>query len=145
METTGTVTSDSTTQICSQCRMGAGSSEKLTTWQTWTNALRRRTLHFTPSWFSVNMGTGITSILLHNLPFQAAALRYIADTIFILNVLLFLLFLTLTLVRYAVWPRVFPIMLLDAQQSLFLGTLPMGLATIVNMVATVCVPAFGPR
>lgn len=28
-------------------------------------------------------------------------------------------------------------------QSLFIGTFPMGLATIVNMVAFVCVPAWG--
>lgn len=28
-------------------------------------------------------------------------------------------------------------------QSLFLGTFPMGLATIVNMMAFVCVPAWG--
>ena len=29
-------------------------------------------------------------------------------------------------------------------QSLFLGTFPMGLATIVNMIVFVCVPAWGP-
>jgi hypothetical protein len=28
-------------------------------------------------------------------------------------------------------------------QSLFLGTFPMGLATIINMVVFVCVPAWG--
>lgn len=30
-------------------------------------------------------------------------------------------------------------------QSLFLGTFPMGLATIVNMTVFVCVPAWGDR
>jgi len=30
-------------------------------------------------------------------------------------------------------------------QSLFVGTFPMGLATIVNMVVFVCVPAWGRR
>ncbi len=29
-------------------------------------------------------------------------------------------------------------------QSLFLGTFPMGFATIVNMVVFVCVPSWGP-
>jgi hypothetical protein len=32
----------------------------------WRHIIR----NFTPSWFSVNMGTGITSILLHNLPYN---------------------------------------------------------------------------
>jgi hypothetical protein len=31
---------------------------------------RRRMLNFAPSWFSVNMGTGITSIVLFNLIYQ---------------------------------------------------------------------------
>lgn len=35
-------------------------------------------------------------------------------------------------------------MIRHPKQSLFLGTFPMGLATIVNMVVFVCVPAWGP-
>ncbi|KAK5082626.1 Plasma membrane sulfite pump involved in sulfite metabolism, partial [Lithohypha guttulata] len=31
---------------------------------------RKVVLNFTPSWFSVIMGTGIVSILLHNLPYN---------------------------------------------------------------------------
>ncbi len=54
---------------------------------------RRRVLNFAPSWFSVNMGTGITSILLFNLPYQFSGLHIIADVIFALNVVLFVLFL----------------------------------------------------
>jgi hypothetical protein len=30
-------------------------------------------------------------------------------------------------------------------QSLFIGTFPMGLATIINMIVFVCVPAWGYR
>lgn len=48
--------------------------------------LRRRILHFTPSWFSVNMGTGITSILLHNLPYNNSHLQRISVCIFVLNI-----------------------------------------------------------
>src|ERR1700691_2165875 len=48
--------------------------------------LRRRILHFTPSWFSVNMGTGITSILLHNLPYINSYVQRISVCIFVLNI-----------------------------------------------------------
>jgi tellurite resistance protein TehA-like permease len=38
------------------------------------------------------MGTGIVSILLHNLPFQFPGLKVIGVVIFCLNVLLFVVF-----------------------------------------------------
>ena len=106
---------------------------------------RRVVLNFTPSWFSVNMGTGIVSILLHNLPYNARWLYWISVVIFALNVLLFLLFLTISVLRYTLFRGVWSAMIRHPVQSLFLGTFPMGLATIVNMIALVCVPVWGPR
>lgn len=107
--------------------------------------LRRITLHFTPSWFSVNMGTGISSILLHQLPFQFRGLGIISNVIFGLNVLLFLLFCAISIARYTVWPTMGPTMLFHPTQSLFLGTFAMGFATIVNMCALSASPAWGPQ
>ena len=69
--------------------------------------IRRMTLNFTPSWFSVNMGTGITSILLHQLPFQFNGLGIISNVIFGLNVFLFLIFFGISLARYTIWPNMF--------------------------------------
>lgn len=51
-----------------------------------------RVINFTPSWFSVIMGTGITSIILHNLPYQFNGLPTIALIVFVLNVVLFITF-----------------------------------------------------
>ena len=96
-------------------------------------------------WFSVNMGTGIVSILLHNLPYNGVWLYWISVIIFALNVVLFVLFLFTSLLRYTLYPRIWTAMLNHPTQSLFLGTFPMGLATIINMVVFVCVPAWGPR
>ncbi|RBA10720.1 hypothetical protein FPRO05_05309 [Fusarium proliferatum] len=62
---------------------------------------RRIVVNFTPSWFTVTMGTGITSVLLHNLPYHGRWLFYVS------------------------W------------------TIPVGFATIINMIAFVCVPAWG--
>ncbi|PWN46567.1 hypothetical protein IE53DRAFT_391258 [Violaceomyces palustris] len=115
-----------------------------TTYQRFRKELRRRILHTTPSWFAVTMGTGITSILLHQLPYQFHGLDVISNIIFALNVCLYLLFLGLSIARYTIWPQMFKIMLFHPTQSLFLGTFPMGLATIINMIVFSLVPAWGP-
>jgi len=95
-------------------------------------------------WFSVTMGTGIVSILLHNLPYNAVWLYWLSVVIFALNVLLFATFTCISTVRYVTYPEIWTAMLRHGTQSLFLGTFPMGFATIVNMVVFVCVPAWGP-
>lgn len=104
---------------------------------------RRVVINFTPSWFSVNMGTGIASILLHNLPYNADWLYWISVVIFCLNVVIFLLFLAISIARYTLYPGIWSAMVKHPVQSLFLGTFPMGLATIINMIVFVCVPAWG--
>ena len=89
------------------------------------------------------MGTGITSILLHNLPYNGRWIYWISVALFCLNILLFLLFTIISVVRYTVFRGLFSAMLSHPVQSMFLGTIPMGLATIVNMTVFVCVPAWG--
>lgn len=89
------------------------------------------------------MGTGITSILLHNLPYNGRWLYWISVIMFCLNVLLFITFSIISIMRYIMFPGLFMFMVRHPVQSLFLGTIPMGLATIINMVVFVCVPAWG--
>ncbi|GME48409.1 hypothetical protein MMC08_009084 [Neofusicoccum parvum] len=91
------------------------------------------------------MGTGIVSILLHNLPYNATWLYWISVAIFALNVLLFSVFLGISILRYTLYPRIWMAMIKHPAQSLFLGTFPMGLATIINMTVFVCVPVWGDR
>jgi len=91
------------------------------------------------------MGTGIVSILLHNLPYNGPWLYWISVIIFCLNVVLFITFLCISILRYTLYPQIWKAMIRHPAQSLFVGTFPMGLATIVNMVAFVCVPAWGRR
>ena len=107
--------------------------------------IRRIIRNFTPSWFAVTMGTGIVSILLHNLPYNGDWLYWISVIFFALNVFLFVTFLVISIARYVLYPEIWAVMVRHPTQSLFLGTFPMGLATIVNMVVFVCVPAWGPR
>lgn len=75
------------------------------------------------------MGTGIVSILLHNLPYNAQWLQYISYVIFALNVVLFVTFLVISILRYALFPEIWSAMLEHPGQSLFLGCFPMGFAS----------------
>ncbi|EWC48732.1 hypothetical protein DRE_00037 [Drechslerella stenobrocha 248] len=101
---------------------------------------RRVILHFTPSWFAITMGTGITSILLYDLPYNARWVQYIAVAIFCLNIALFISFSVISILRYIMFPGLWNFMIQHPVQSLFIGTFPMGLCTIINMIVLVCLP-----
>lgn len=75
------------------------------------------------------MGTGIISILLHNLPYNAQWLQYISYIIFALNVSLFIAFTIISILRYALYPAIWSAMVAHPGQSLFLGCFPMALAS----------------
>lgn len=89
------------------------------------------------------MGTGIVSILLNTLPYNSDWLYWISIVIFALNVLLFAAGCIISLLRYTLYPEIFKAMILHPVQSMFLGTFPMGFATIINMFCFVCVPIWG--
>lgn len=89
------------------------------------------------------MSTGVVSILLHQLPYNGHWLQIISLIFFVLNLVLFLLFTTLSCLRYMLYPHIFPAVLRHPHQSLFVATFPVGLATIINMIALVCAPAWG--
>ncbi|KAI0022827.1 putative C4-dicarboxylate transporter/malic acid transport protein [Xylariomycetidae sp. FL0641] len=98
---------------------------------------RRVVRNFTPSWFAVNMGTGIVSILFHSLPYTEYWLSYIAWGFFGLNVILFCIFLILSILRYILYPQIWIVMIKHPAQSLFLGCFPMA---IINMMVLACKP-----
>ncbi|KAK5119306.1 hypothetical protein LTR85_007662 [Meristemomyces frigidus] len=104
---------------------------------------RRIVRNFSPSWFSVTMGTGICATILITIPWKADWLYYLSIVFFVLNVCLFSMAFTASFLRYTIWPEIWTVMIEDATNSLFLGTIPMGFATIVEMWVFVCVPAWG--
>ena len=104
---------------------------------------RRVVTNFSPSWFSVTMGTGIVSTILITIPWKAEWLYYLSIIFFVLNVCLFSAAFVISLLRYLVFPEIWAVMIDDPNNSLFLGTIPMGFATIVEMWIFVCVPAWG--
>ncbi|CAG5140659.1 uncharacterized protein ALTATR162_LOCUS756 [Alternaria atra] len=105
---------------------------------------RRIVRNFSPSWFSVTMGTGIVSLLLVAIPFKADWLYWLAVVFFGLNTILFACAFSVSVFRYVVYPEIWTVMIADSVNSLFLGTIPMGFATLVSAWCSLCIPYWGP-
>ncbi|KAJ5849499.1 hypothetical protein N7455_009355 [Penicillium solitum] len=104
---------------------------------------RRIVRNFSPSWFAVTMGTGIVSVLMTLIPFDAPALHYLSIVFFLLNTVLFTLAAITSILRYALYPEIWNVMIQDPTNSLFLATIPMGFATLIEMWVFICVPIWG--
>jgi len=85
------------------------------------------------------MGTGAVSILFSLFPYgkHPSVCRAISTAIFFLNLLLFVLFTVVTIIRYVRHPDIWSIMIRHPVQSLFLGTFPMGAITLIGVATTV--------
>ncbi|PHX45257.1 C4-dicarboxylate ABC transporter [Pseudomonas sp. NZIPFR-PS5] len=98
---------------------------------------------FTPNWFAATMGTGILSAVLVQLPVTIPGLFQLADALWMLNVVLFLTFSALYIARWVMFfdeaRRVFG----HSTVSMFFGTIPMGLATLINGLLTFGLPHWG--
>ncbi|KIX94760.1 uncharacterized protein Z520_09450 [Fonsecaea multimorphosa CBS 102226] len=104
---------------------------------------RRVVRNLSPSWFSVTMGTGVCSLLLIAIPFPARWLYWLSVIFFILNTCLFTLLLSASILRYTLYPAIWSVMIADPNNSLFLGTIPMGFATLVESWIFLCCPYWG--
>ena len=89
------------------------------------------------------MGTGIVGVLLHVIPFQTQWLHYLCIVLFAFNTILFLLAVAVSVLRYVLYPEIWLAMIQDPVGSLFLGTFPMGFATLLELWVLVCVPPWG--
>lgn len=109
------------------------------------SGIKERVLHFTPSWFSVTMGTGVQATLLNLLPWSSihSGLRWPALCFLLGDIIIFILFLCAFFARYLMYPEVLPLTIKHPQKSMFLGTLPMGLITIISGIAQLGTTEFG--
>ncbi|KAI9687126.1 MAG: hypothetical protein M1822_002537 [Bathelium mastoideum] len=105
---------------------------------------RRIVRNFSPSWFSVTMGTGIVSLLLISIPFKADWLYWLSVIFFGLNAILFSLAFIISLLRYTLYPEIWNIMITDGVNSLFLATIPIGFSTLIESWMFLCCPYWGP-
>lgn len=89
------------------------------------------------------MGTGVVSLLLITIPFKADWLYWLSVVFFVLNTVLFTLALLISILRYTLYPEIWAVMIADPTNSLFLGTMPMGFATLVESWIFLCCPHWG--
>lgn len=87
---------------------------------------------FTPNWFTVSMGTGVVALILAELPFAHSMMVQLGASLWQLNILLFMSFCLLYGLRWLIYPTEAKQIFSHASMSLFLGAIPMALATIIN-------------
>ncbi|MEX3772163.1 TDT family transporter [Pseudomonas sp. MYb118] len=99
--------------------------------------------HFTPNWFAATMGTGVLALALAQLPVAVPGLHSLAEALWLLNIFLFTLFTVLYAARWVLFfdeaRRIFG----HSTVSMFFGTIPMGLATIINGCLVFGLPRWG--
>ncbi|MCI3946338.1 C4-dicarboxylate ABC transporter [Pseudomonas syringae] len=87
---------------------------------------------FTPNWFAVTMGTGILSLALAQLPGSPALLREVGEALWFLNIGLFILFSVMYASRWLLFFDEARQVFGHSTVSMFFGTIPMGLATLIS-------------
>lgn len=94
---------------------------------------------FTPNWFAATMGTGILSLDLN----QISGMHHPAMALWLVNIGLFATFSLLYGARWVLFPREAARVCGHPVMSMFLGTIPMGLATIINGFIVFGLPVMG--
>lgn len=84
---------------------------------------------FTPNWFAVTMGTGVLALALKQ---AMPALSGVAEALWLLTIALFILFSGVYAARWLLYFHEARRIFAHSTVSMFFGTIPMGLATILN-------------
>lgn len=96
-----------------------------------------------PNWFAATMGTGVLALALAQLPFNLPGVQAIAEGLWLFTIGLFMLFSLLYAARWVMFfheaRRIFG----HSTVSMFFGTIPMGLATILNGLLLFGLPRWG--
>ncbi|MFW1889609.1 TDT family transporter [Acinetobacter johnsonii] len=98
---------------------------------------------FTPNWFTVSMGTGVVALIISEFPMIKALTWQLGTGLWYFNILLFVLFSVLYGLRWAFYPHEAKQIFQHPSMSLFLGTIPMALATILNGFLKYGQPIYG--
>ncbi|WP_217433621.1 TDT family transporter [Caulobacter sp. S45] len=98
---------------------------------------------FTPNWFAATMGTGVLALILPQLPRVGATLRPLGEGLWWFDVALFLLFSGLYGARWVLFGHEARRIFGHSVVSMFIGTIPMGLATLLNGALAFALPRFG--
>ena len=98
---------------------------------------------FTPNWFAATMGTGILALVLGQLPCSTIWLRALGEGLWLFNIGLYSLFCLMYASRWVLYFDEAKQVLGHSTVSMFFGTIPMGLATLINGVLAYGLPRWG--
>lgn len=108
-----------------------------------TEPPREMIRQFTPNWFAATMGTGVVALILPQVPGVGPSLRPIGEGLWLFNIGLFLFFSMLYSARWIMFWHEAKRIFSHNTVSMFIGTIPMGLATIINGFLLFGVPRWG--
>ena len=98
---------------------------------------------FTPNWFAATMGTGILALALPQVPGAGSTLSAIGFGLWLFNICIFTLFTVLYAARWIMFWHEAKRIFSHSIVSMFIGTIPMGLATIINGFLVFGLPRWG--
>ena len=98
---------------------------------------------FTPNWFTVTMGTGVVALILPEFPFAHDIWMQLATLLWQFNSFLFIAFSMLYVGRWLLYPQEAKQIFSHPSMGLFLGAIPMGLATVLNGFLKFGLPLYG--
>ncbi|VVO02088.1 hypothetical protein PS712_02756 [Pseudomonas fluorescens] len=98
---------------------------------------------FTPNWFAATMGTGVLALALAQLPGANPVLHTVAQGLWLFSIALFLMFTALYAARWTLFYNEARRIFGHSTVSMFFGTIPMGLATIINGFLLFGLPRWG--
>lgn len=87
---------------------------------------------FTPNWFTMTMGTGVVALILPEFPFAQEILWQGATALWQFNAFVFIVFSLVYALRWLIYPQEAKQIFSHPSMALFLGAIPMGLATVLN-------------
>lgn len=105
---------------------------------------REMVRQFTPNWFAVTMGTGVAALIMPQIPGAGAVMHLAGELLWLINATLFVVFAGLYGARWLIFPQEATRIFAHGTVSMFFGTIPMGLATIVNGCIVFGLPRLGP-
>ncbi|KAI9809427.1 MAG: hypothetical protein M1827_006863 [Pycnora praestabilis] len=99
--------------------------------------------NFSPVWFTISMDTGIISIIMNRLPYQFSGLPVLSTIVFVFNLVLFSIFMTISILRLIMYPRhIYNSIASNVEQLSLLAAPAIAFLTIVSQIGMICSTAW---
>jgi len=114
------------------------SNAKQVTWQQWIDT------RFDWSWFAMTQSTGGIAVLLSECPKQFDGLQTIGKTVYIFNIVLYIVFISLLVARWTINPKKMQSYFIDPPECFFYGSIWLSAASIIVGMQRFGAPNTGP-